>query len=493
MIAILAALCYSQSAKFSTAVFRKQYVRLHWMIIVMKTGHIFRRLRKAGEGENTSITEGVIWKALLSFFFPILVGTLFQQLYNTVDAVIVGRFVGKEALAAVGGGTAVYLNLIVGFFVGLTSGAAITISQFFGAKDERETSRSVHTAFMLSLFGGAVMTAAGFVASPWVLRVTHTPADIMGLSLTYLRIFFASMVPMFIYNMGASTLRAIGDSKSPLYILIAAVVTNIALDLLFVVAFGWGVAGVAWATVASQCESMVVVLALLARSKTSVRIYVRNLGVTPHLLAKMLQLGLPTGIQSTFYCLSNIIIQAAINSFGTTTIASWAAFGKIDAVFWTIVSTMGVAVTTFSGQNYGARQYGRLKRCMAQAMLMTLAITAACSLLFWFAGGAVFRLFTTDDAVVAGGGRILRFLAPWWITYVSIEVLSGIMRGAGDSFVPMVITLFCVCVLRLVWLFAAAPRWHDVLAVLACYPITWTLTSVLFWAYWLTGRWLKRH
>ena len=458
----------------------------------MKTGHIGRRLRRAGDSTPASITEGTIWKALLAFFFPILVGTLFQQLYNTVDAVIVGRFVGKEALAAVGGGTAVYLSLIVGFFVGLTSGASITISQFFGAKDERDTSRSVHTAFMLSLIGGAAMTALGVVLSPWVLHVTRTPDDIMGLSLTYLRIFFASMVPMFIYNMGASTLRAIGDSKSPLYILVAAVVTNIALDLLFVVGAGWGVAGVAWATVASQTESMVVVLILLARSKTAVRLSVRKLAVTPHLLGAMLRLGLPTGIQSTFYCLSNIIIQTAINGFGTTTIASWAAFGKVDAVFWTIVSTMGVAVTTFSGQNYGAKKYDRLKRCAWQATLMTLAMAASVAVLFWFTGGFIFRLFTTEATVIAGGVRILRFLAPWWMTYVSIEVLSGIIRGAGDSFVPMVITLFCVCVLRLVWLFAAAPRWHDVLAVLACYPITWTLTSVLFWLYWASGRWLHK-
>lgn len=459
----------------------------------MKTGFIFKRLRKAGESTNTSIIEGVIWKALLTFFFPILVGTLFQQLYNTVDAVIVGRFVGKEALAAVGGGTAVYLNLLVGFFVGLSSGASITISQFFGAKDTRETSRSVHTALMLSLTGGLIMTVAGFAASPWVLRVTHTPEDIMGLSLTYLRIFFVSMVPMFIYNMGASTLRAIGDSKSPLYILIAAVVTNIALDILFVVALGWGVAGVAWATVASQAESMIVVLVLLARSKTDVKLSLRKLCFTPHLLGKMLQLGLPTGIQSTFYCLSNIIIQSAINAFGTTTIASWAAFGKIDAIFWTIVSTMGVAVTTFSGQNYGARKYERLKQCMWQAMLMTLLMTLFCTIVFWYTGSHIFYLFTKEDDVIAGGVRILRFLAPWWITYVSIEVLSGIIRGAGDSFIPMVITLFCVCVLRLVWLFTAAPHWNDVLAVLACYPITWSLTSVLFWVYWCTGKWLKPH
>ncbi|MCR5724377.1 MAG: MATE family efflux transporter [Treponema sp.] len=459
----------------------------------MKTAFIFKRLRRAEESSNTSITEGTIWKALLVFFFPILLGTLFQQLYNTVDAVIVGRFVGKEALAAVGGGTAVYLNLIVGFFVGLTSGASIIISQFYGADNPGETSRTVHTALLFSFLGGLVMTVAAFLASPWVLRVTHTPDDIMELSLTYLRIFFVSMVPMFVYNMGASTLRAVGDSKSPLYILIAAVITNIALDILFVVVFGWGVAGVAWATVASQAESMIVVLVILATSRSCIRLSLRQLVITPHLLAKILRMGLPTGIQSTFYCLSNIIIQAAINAFGTTTIAAWAAFSKIDAVFWTVISTMGVAVTTFSGQNYGARKYDRLKQCMWQAMLMTFGITIFCSVFFWFTGSYVYRLFTTDDDVIAGGVRILRFLAPWWVTFVSIEVLSGIIRGAGDTFIPMIITLFCVCVLRLVWLFTAAPHWNDVLAVLGCYPLTWTLTSVLFWIYWVSGRWLRKH
>lgn len=438
------------------------------------------------------MTEGSIWKSLLTFFFPLLMGTLFQQLYNTVDAIIVGRFVGKEALAAVGGGTAVYLNLLISFFVGLTSGAGIVISQFFGAQNESETSRSVHTALVMCFFGGLIMSAAGLLATPWVLRVTKTPDEIMGLSLTYLRIFFVSMVPMFMYNMTSSIMRAVGNSKTPLYILIVAVVTNIALDLLFVAVFKRGVAGVAWATVASQAESMVIGLVILARSNTSVRLRLKNLVCTPHLLIKMLRMGLPAGIQSTFYCLSNMIIQTAINSFGTITIASWAAFGKIDAIFWTLVSTMGVAVTTFSGQNYGARQYDRLKKCMWQAMLITLAITAGSTGFFMLTGQYIFRLFTTEDVVVQGGMQILRFLAPWWVSYVAIEVLSCIIRGAGDSFIPMVITLFCVCVLRLIWLFTAVPRWNTIITVLACYPITWTTTSLLFLIYWFSGKWLHK-
>ncbi|MBQ7158645.1 MAG: MATE family efflux transporter [Treponema sp.] len=438
------------------------------------------------------MTEGSIWKSLLVFFFPLLMGTLFQQLYNTVDAIIVGRFVGKEALAAVGGGTAVYLNLLISFFVGLTSGAGIIISQFFGAQDETETSRSVHTALVMCFVGGLIMSILGLLATPWVLRVTKTPDEIMDLSLTYLRIFFVSMVPMFMYNMTSSIMRAVGNAKSPLYILIAAVFTNIGLDLLFVVVFKWGVAGVAWATVASQTESMLISLVILARSKTSVRLQAKKLACTPHLLIKMLRLGLPAGVQSTFYCLSNMIIQTAINSFGTITIASWAAFGKIDAIFWTMVSTMGVAVTTFSGQNYGAQKYDRLKKCMWQAMLITLLMTASCSVIFLLTGQYVYRLFTTETVVIEGGMQILRFLAPWWISYVAIEVLSGIIRGSGDSFIPMIITLFCVCVLRLLWLFTAVPHWNTIITVLACYPITWTATSLLFFIYWFSGKWLHK-
>ncbi len=403
-----------------------------------------------------------------------------------------GRFVGKEALAAVGGGTAVYLNLLISFFIGLTSGAGIIISQFFGAQNESETSRSVHTALVMCFVGGLIMTALGLAATPWVLRVTKTPEDIMALSLTYLRIFFVSMVPMFMYNMTSSIMRAVGNAKVPLYILIAAVFTNIFLDLLFVVAFQWGVAGVAWATVASQAESMIISLIILGRSKTSVRLQAKKLTCTPHLLIKMLRLGLPAGIQATFYCLSNMIIQTAINSFGTITIASWAAYGKIDAVFWTMVSTMGVAVTTFSGQNYGARQYDRLKKCMRQAMLITLLMTASVTVIFLLTGSYIFRLFTTESVVIAGGMQILHFLAPWWVTYVAIEVLSGIIRGSGDSFIPMIITLFCVCVLRLVWLFTAVPHWNTIITVLACYPISWSITSLLFFIYWFSGKWLHK-
>jgi putative MATE family efflux protein len=441
---------------------------------------------------ETSITEGSIWKALLAFFFPILFGTVFQQLYNTVDAIVVGRFVGKEALAAVGGGSGVYVNLLVGFFVGLTSGAGVIISQFYGAKNLRDISRAVHTSMALSIAGGVVLTGLGIVFSKPMMVATKTPADILDESLLYLRIYFYGMVPLFVYNMGSSILRAVGDSKSPLYILIAGCITNIILDLLFVAVFKWGVAGAAWATIGSEAESAVIVLILLHRTHESYKFEWKKLSFTGHILREIIRIGFPAGIQSILYTISNLIIQASINSFGTDVVAAWAAYGKIDAVFWMMINAFGIAVTTFSGQNYGAHQYDRVKKGMWESLGMSCALTLFCCVLFWFFGKPVFMLFTTDETVITSGMEMLHFLVPYWITYISIEILSGTIRGAGSSFIPMMITVFGVCVLRIVWIFTAGIAWPKVTTILASYPITWTVTSLLFWIYYASGKWLKK-
>jgi len=445
------------------------------------------------ENIKNPITNGKIWKSLLIFFVPILIGTLFQQLYNTIDAVIIGKYEGKEALAAVGGGTAVYLTLIIGFFVGITSGAGVVISQYFGANNEKETEKATHTSLSLAFVGGLIMTLGGFVASKWVLQITNTPSDILQFSLDYLYIYFISMVPMFVYNMASGIFRAAGDSKTPLYILIVAVITNILLDLLFVIAFSWGVKGVAWATVFSQIESMIVSLALLHKRNDCVSFRFRKLGFTSNILSKMLKIGFPAGIQSTFYGFSNIVIQSAINAFGTTTIAAWASFSKIDGIFWTIINAMGIAVTTFAGQNYGAGKFKRVKSCMYQSMLITAVFTIFATFLFSFSARFCYKLFTDDELVIRCGVHMLRFLAPAWITYISIEILSGVIRGSGDSFKPMIISLFGVCFIRIVWLFTAVPSHNTIETVMMSYPITWTVTSIAFWIYWFSGKWFHRN
>ena len=288
---------------------------------------------KTKELSANQITEGVIWKQLLSFFFPILFGTFFQQLYNTTDAVIVGNFVGKEALASVGGPAATIINLLVGFFTGLSSGATVITSQYFGAGDKKKVSASVHTAIALAIAGGAVVMVIGMAISRAALIAMDTPADILEPSVTYMMIYFLGTIPSMIYNMGSGILRAVGDSKRPLYFLIASCIINILLDLFFVVAIPLGVAGVAIATILSQTLSALMILVSLMRTKEVYRLEIKKIRFQRFLLVSILKIGFPAGLQSAMYSISNLLIQSSINAFGTDTVAAWTAYGKVDSIF----------------------------------------------------------------------------------------------------------------------------------------------------------------
>ena len=323
---------------------------------------------KAARRRAAAITEGVIWKQLLLFFFPILFGTFFQQLYNTADAVIVGRYVGKEALAAVGGSTAMIINLMVGFFVGLSSGATVIISQFFGAQNEKRVSEAVHTAMAFSLVCGLVMTAGGVLFARPILTAMGNPEDIMEDSMAYMQIYFFGVITNLIYNMGSGILRAIGDSRRPLYYLIASCFTNIMLDLAFVVVLNMGVRGAALATVGSQIVSAVLVSAALMRADKSYKLILRNMRLNPFMVKRIVQIGFPAGLQSVMYSVSNIIIQRSVNALGTDTIAAWSAYSKIDSVYWMVLSALGISITTFVGQNYGAGRMDRVRRGVLECL-----------------------------------------------------------------------------------------------------------------------------
>ncbi len=446
--------------------------------------------RRVRDGEN-GITEGVIWKQLLSFFFPILLGTFFQQLYNTADAMIVGKFLGKESLAAVGA-TGTLINLIVGFFVGLASGATVIISQFYGAKRDKDVSDTVHTAVALGVIFGALLTGIGIWLSPQLLVLMDTPPDILDEAVVYIRVFFCGMIPSLLYNIGASTLRAVGDSRRPLYFLICSCMVNIVLDVLMVVGLNMGVAGAALATVLSQAVSAVLVLATLCRSRYSYRLELRRIRVHGALLKRVFAIGLPTGLQSVMYSISNVIIQAAVNGFKTDAVAAWTAYGKLDGLFWMTVNAFGIAITTFVGQNIGARRYDRVRRSVWVCMGMAVAATAAVSGFLLLFGETLYKLFTDDPVVIEKGLEILRLLVPTYITYISIEVLSGAVHGAGDTLLPTLMTLLGVCVLRVVWVLWISPRYGSLSVMLLCYPITWAVTSAMFWVYYLRGGWLKR-
>ncbi len=440
---------------------------------------------------QNGITEGVIWKQLLGFFFPILIGTFFQQLYNTVDTVIVGQYVGKEALAAVGT-TGTLINLLVGFFVGLASGATVIISQFYGGGDWKNVSRAVHTSMALALSGGAILTVVGILTSRPALKLMDVPEDIMDGALTYINVYYAGLIACLIYNVGTGILRAIGDSRMPLYVLIVCCLVNIVLDLLFVVALHWDVFGVALATVLSQVVSAVLVMLRLLLTRESYRVEIRRIRFHKDIFKSVLRIGLPAGAQSVAYSASNLFIQASINSFGTDAIAAWAAIGKIDGFIWMVMGAFGISITTFVGQNFGAGKYDRVKRGTRVCLSMALGSTIALSAVVFFFGGQLLRFFTTDEAVVSIGRDFFYVLAPSYFTFVFIEIFSGAIRGAGEALQPMLITCFGVCGLRILWLAVVVPFHRTMQMVAMNYPVTWVITAVVFIVYYLRMNWLKR-
>ena len=438
------------------------------------------------------ITEGVIWKQLLLFFFPIVLGTFFQQLYNTADAIIVGKFVGKEALAAVGGSTGTLISLLVGFFVGLASGASVIIAQLYGARKAQDVSRAVHTTIALALSSGALLTAVGLLFSGTVLRWMGTPQEVMAYAVPYLKIYFVGMIPQLVYNIGSGVLRAVGDSRRPMLFLICAALTNIVLDVLLVLGLEMGVRGAAIATVLSQVFSAVLILVSLSHAQPVYRLRFRRIRFHGDMLARIVRIGLPAGLQSVMYSLSNIIIQASVNGFGTDVMAAWTAYGKIDGLYWMMISAFGVSITTFAGQNFGARRYDRMRRSVRVCLGLAAGVTVFVSALILTVGRPMLGMFTDDAHVVETGMSIIRLIVPTWIAYLCIEILSGAMRGAGDSLMPTLMTLTGVCLMRVFWVTVVVPRVHRLPVLMLSYPITWVITSAMFVVYYLRGRWLDR-
>ena len=408
------------------------------------------------------ITEGVIWKQLLIFFFPIMLGTLFQQLYNTADAVVVGRFVGTKALAAVGGSTGQITNLIVNFFVALASGATVIIARYYGAKNKKDLNDTLHTAAALSIAGGILTTVVGVALAPILLKMMKTPADVMPDSVTYLRIYFAGIIFVFIYNVGSAILRAVGDSTRPLYFLIVCCFINIFLDILLVVGFHMGVAGAAIATVISQVVSAILIIHALMKSTDMYRLEPRKIRFHKFLLVSIITIGLPAGIQSIMYNISNIIIQTSLNNLGTDTMAAYTAFGKIDAIYWMISGAFSVSIITFIGQNFGAGKYDRMKKSVKVCLLLDFIASLLVSALLLFLGQYLLRLFTTDPEVIRIGMEIIRIIAPSYVLFIFIEILSSALRGMGNVLVPMIMTCTGVCILRILWIFLAVPHWPGV-------------------------------
>lgn len=433
--------------------------------------------------EKNQITEGVIWKQLLIFFFPIVIGTFFQQIYNTADSIVVGRFVGKEALAAVGGSVNQIVNLVVEVFVGLTSGASVIVAQFYGAKDKKNLNKTLHTSYAFGIVTGFVVAVVGLLVTNTVLELMKTPQELMADSRLYLHIYFCGMIFNIIYNMGASILRAVGDSRRPLYVLMVTCGLNIVLDILLVVIFRLGVMGVAITTVSCQGISSILVTAMLMKEHPLFQLKLREIRFYRVSLNSVLRIGIPAALEATMYTIANLIIQVFVNELGTDTVAAWGTFAKIDAVYWMVVNAFGISITTFVGQNYGAGKVKRMRKSVGICLGMSYAGAILVSGALYALADPLYRLFTTDENVVRIGVDMMHFLLPSYFMYVVIGILSGALRGAGRVLVPMLLTCGGVCLIRIVWMFGVFPGHPGINTIMLSYPVSWGITAVLFIIY----------
>lgn len=435
--------------------------------------------------ERNQITEGVIWKQLLIFFFPIMIGTFFQQIYNTADSIVVGRFVGKEALAAVGGSVNQIVNLVVEVFVGLTSGASVIAAQFYGAKDRKNLNKTLHTSYAFGITIGCIVGVLGFFLTDTLLTLMKTPQELMADSRIYLHIYFCGMVFNIIYNMGASILRAVGDSKRPLYVLMVTCGLNIVLDIILVVVCRLGVMGVALATVSCQGISSALVTVLLMKENPLFQLKLREIRFYGASLKSVLRIGIPAALEATMYTIANLIIQVFVNELGTDTVAAWGTFAKIDAVYWMVVNAFAISITTFVGQNYGAGKVKRMRKSVGICLGMAYAGAFLVSGVLYALAAPLYRLFTTDAKVVQIGVDMMHFLLPSYFLYVAIGILSGALRGAGRVLVPMLLTCGGVCFFRIVWMFGVFPGYPGINTIMLSYPVSWGITAVLFIIYYI--------
>ena len=437
------------------------------------------------------ITEGVIWKQLLSYFFPILLGTFFQQMYNTVDTIVVGRYVGTHALAAVGSASPL-ISLVTGFFVGLSSGATVLISQRFGAGDRKGVQDAVHSGIALAILLGVLITALGLAGSRTILGWMHTPAENMADATHYSWIYFCGSVSSMVYNMGAGILRAMGDSRRPTVFLMITCVLNILGDLLFVLVLGMEIAGVALATALSQTVSAVLVLITLAKLPEDVAFRPRKLKLNGKLLGIILGIGIPAGLQMTTFDLAGTLIQSGVNTFGETTVAAWTAFYKTDFISWMIAGAFGVSITTFVGQNFGAGHIDRVKRsvwvCIGISMV-TQALISALELGFRF---TLVGIYSTDAEVIQLAARLLMITVPFNFIFMPMEIFSGAMRGTGHAVVPTLIMCVCICLYRVLWVLTVVKLYHYIEVLALCYPISWVLADIAMYIAYLRGNWLKK-
>ena len=443
----------------------------------------------AAINRSTDMTTGSIWKRMVSFAVPVFLGNLCQQLYNTVDSVIVGKFVGKQALAAVASsGNLIFM--MTGFFMGLFIGAGIVIAQYFGARNYEKVRSAVHTDIAFALCCGVLLTLLGVFFTPTILAWMRTPADVLSTSILYFRLYFLGSLATILYNAGMGILQAVGDRRSPLYYLVISSVVNVALDLLFVGAMDMGVAGAAVATVISQVVSAVLCIIKLTRSDGPYRLEIKRIGFDLPLLKKITSQGVPSGVQNSIIAIANVVVQSNINTFGSDAMAGCGSYSKVEGFVFLPITAFAMALTTFIGQNLGAGQFDRAKQGARIGILCSMAMAELIGVALFFLAPYAMRLFNDDPAVVAIGVRQSHIEALFFCFLAFAHGVSAVLRGAGRAQVPMYTMLGCWCILRVSYITLALKVWPDIATIFWAYPITWSVSCVVFLIYYLKADWV---
>jgi len=432
--------------------------------------------------KTVDMTQGNITRHIVSFALPLLLGNIFQQLYNTVDTWVVGNFVSNEAFSAVGT-VGPIINMLIGFFMGLSSGAGVVISQYYGAKRYEEVEKTVHTAIVMTLVIGVLFTFLGLRMIPYMLKLMKTPENVLPESTAYLTIYFSGLMGLMLYNIGAGILRAVGDSQRPFYFLVVCAVLNTVLDLVFVLVFHMGVEGVALATILSQGVSAVLVVLTLLHTGECIKLRLRKLAVHWEILKKIFRVGIPAAIQMAITAFSNIFVQSYINYFGADCMSGWTAYAKVDQLLFLPMQSIALASTTFVGQNLGCNQVDRAKKGVRTSVLLAASATVLLMIPVLVFAAPVVAFFNDKPEVVDYGSLLLRWMTPFYVLCCFHQIYSGALRGAGNSKAPMIIMLCSFVLFRQVYLFFMSQICNEIIPIAMSYPAGWLLCSSLTMLY----------
>ena len=437
------------------------------------------------------MTEGSIYKKIIKFAVPIFFGNLFQQLYNIVDSLIVGNFLGKEALAAISS-TGSLIFLLVGLVGGIFSGAGVVISRYFGAGNIKEVERAIHTTICFALIAGIILTVLGTILTPQILTLMGTPESVLANAATYVRIYFSGVLTIVMYNAASGIFQAVGDSKRPLYFLIVAAITNVVLDLLFVVVFNMGIGGAAIATVIAQAVSAILAFNHLMRTKDVYKVSFKKVALHFDMLKQILQMGIPSGIQNSVIALANMVVQTNINSFDAVAVAGCGAYSKIEGFVFIPITSFAMSMTVFIGQNLGAGEYERVKKGTHFGIAVSTILAEAIGILFFITAPVLVALFNSDPEVIAYGTLQARTIALFFFLLAFSHCAAGILRGAGKSIIPMMVMLACWCVIRVLYVTVTIHYIPSIRVIFWAYPLTWSLSSIIFFIYYLKSDWLHK-